>query len=185
MITPHEIVLGLKEHDRRIIEYIIVSIFPVVKRWVLRNQGTVDDSKDVFHDGLLIVMRNIQKDEFSISSEFSTYFIAICKHRWHHELKNKARITFTDSIMDNLVDNPYDPIEDEKYQIFLSIMDKLDLRSKELIKLVLEKKSQPEIAALMNFKNVQAVADKKKNCIKKIISELRENMDFKELQGEI
>ena len=59
MITPQEIVLGLKEGDRRIIEYLIVSIFPVVKRWVLRNKGTVDDSKDVFHDGLLIVMRNI------------------------------------------------------------------------------------------------------------------------------
>jgi RNA polymerase sigma factor (sigma-70 family) len=185
MSTHEEIFIGLEGGNKKIIDNLNVTVFPVVKRWVLRNHGTEEDSKDVFHDALLIIIDKIHDENFCLDCEFSTYLIAVCKHRWFHELRKKSRMVLSDKIVDNLIDIPYDPIEDKKYQIYLSLIAKLDTRSKELIKLILAKKTLKEIAAIMKFKNPQAVADKKKNCIKKLINELIENKDYKELIDEL
>lgn len=185
MNTPEEIVTYLKKGDRKTIEQLSSLLLPVVSKWILKNHGTTEDVKDVFHDAWLIVIDKIRSEELIFNCQFSTYFISICKHLWYHELRKKSRLILTENIIDNLVDIPYDPIEDKKYQIYLSLINKLDTRSKELIRLILLKKPQNEIAVEMNFKNVQAVADKKKNCIKRMINELLENNDYNELQSEI
>jgi RNA polymerase sigma factor (sigma-70 family) len=185
MLTLQDILFGIEGDNKKTIEGLKKSVFPFVLNWILKNHGTKEDAKDVFHDALLIVLDKIQTGRLTLNCEFSTYLISVCKHLWYHELRKKSRIVLSEQISDGYIDIPYDPIEDKKYQIYLSLIEKLDSRSQELIKHVLEKKSQSEIAEIMNFKNIQAVADKKKNCLKKLIKDLIENKEYKEFRSEI
>jgi FixJ family two-component response regulator len=60
-------------------------------------------------------------------------------------------------------------IEDQKYHAFIEALNELDPRSQAVMEASLNGKSNEEIAQDMGFINPQAVADKKKNCKKKLI----------------
>ena len=193
------------EDDRKIVNQMRTSIFPMVKKWVQKNKGTLEDAEDIFNDAILIMHEKIKNNTLTINCKFSTYFMSICMHLWHKVLRKRLQMPiafdfeidgFVDIsyeltedekavMIDEFIDIPYDSTEDEKYEIYLSVFDRLDPRCKELIKLKTENKSNAEIARIMNFKNTQAVADKKKSCMKKLVKELAKNKDYKEFKDEL
>ena len=207
MCNAGDYIKGFKEEDRKIIDRLKKSIFPIVRTFILKNNGTLEDAKDVFNDTILIVCDKIKNNNFTLTCGFPTFFMSICVRLWYKELRKKTEIVSIDSFMteeftdmpydlieteieeyglkiDEPVDTPYDPTEDKKFEIFLSAFEKLDPKCKELMKLSFENKSNPEIARIMNFQKTQAVADKKNSCIKKLAKELTQSKDYKEFINE-
>ncbi len=68
--------------------------------------------------------------------------------------------------------------------MLLDALHKLDRRSLAVMEASLNGKTNDEIAAKMGFLNSQAVADKKKNCKKKLIRILAGDTENKELTNE-
>lgn len=66
-------------------------------------------------------------------------------------------------------------VEAEKYYAFIEALNGLDPKSHAVMEASLNGKSNDKIAAEMGFINSQAVADKKKNCKKKLIRILAAN----------
>jgi len=175
----------LKVENRKKIQELCVKEFLPVSNWIKKNHGTEEDSKDIFYDAIIIVLSKMDSGTLVLNCELSTFFFSVCKHLWYHEYRKRVKLSLTDTIDDKLIDSPYDDTEDKKHQLFISLFDKLDKKSKELFKHVFEQKSYSEIACIMNFKNAQAVADKKKNCIKRMTSELINSSEYKEQLDEI
>lgn len=67
--------------------------YPVVEQYVLRNQGTSDEAKDVFQDTLLILLTTMREPDFYLTAALSTYVFAISKHLWLRHLKREDRYT--------------------------------------------------------------------------------------------
>lgn len=183
MLQAVDFVKGLKEEDEQIIGQLRKNIFIILRKWIQKNNGSLEDAEDIFSDTILIVFDKIKNDRLTLDCEFSTYFIAIGKHLWYKELRNRLKMPRADDfLIDGLSDTPYDPAEDIKYEIYLSLFEKLDPKSQEVMKLTLEEKSQSEIAEILDFKNAQAVADKKNSCKKKLVKELTKCKEYQELK---
>ena len=177
---------GLKENDRKTIDKLKTTIFPMLISWMQDRQGVLEDTEDIFNDAILIVLNKIRNNSLTLCCEFPTFFIAICKNLWRQKLRKKSQMPIANNIViEELSDTPYDSTKDIKHQIYLSVFDKLDPGCKELIKLKTENRSNAEIAKIMGFKNAQAVADKKKSCMKKIAKEIAKSKEYKEFKDEL
>jgi RNA polymerase sigma factor (sigma-70 family) len=188
MYNNKEIIDGLIHDDRKIISNIYKTQYPIVSGWIKKNSGSADDSQDIFHEAFLVIIRRIRAKGLSLEKgSFSTYLFAICKHLWYQELRNRSRVQRIEiqDFNEPMDSESYDELEEKKLQIFLDQINLLETKCRKLLLLYCEKKSLPEIMRIMGFKNTQAVADKKKNCRKKLIQNLLNNKEYKELQGEI
>jgi len=178
MLSRNEVLMRLKARDKAVIETIYKCLFPSLNHWITINSGTMADAEDVFHDSLLCIMIKLDKQAINLSCDFSTYFISICRNKWFQILyKRKRLIPLTaESLqtpmadrdeLSNMEDAEY--FEDLKYHAFIEALNELDPKSHAVMEASLNGKSNEEIAHEMGFINPQAVADKKKNCKKKLI----------------
>lgn len=178
MLSRNEVLLRLKARDKAIIEVIYKCLFPSLNHWISINSGTREDAEDVFHDSLLCVITKLDTQAINLTCDFSTYFISICRNKWFQILcKRKRLIPLTIDNMQTPLNERDEPenmeddesIEDQKYHAFIEALNELDPKSQAVMEASLNGKSNEEIALEMGFNNPQAVADKKKNCKKKLI----------------
>ena len=173
-----DLIQGLKENDTKTVDLLRKTLFPRVKRQILNNSGTPEDAEDMFNSVILTVLEKIENDTLTVTCKFSTYFMAICKNLWQQELRKRKQMPAADDFMlNNFADTPYNPTKDQQCRMLYSAVEKLDAKSAKLIMLMLEGKSNSEIAKLMNFKNTQAVADKKHSCMKKLVKMIAQSKD--------
>ena len=61
-----------------------------IEHYVLNNNGTVDDAKDIYHEAYIIVWRNIQLDRFYPENEnaLAGYLYRIGKNKWLDHLRS-------------------------------------------------------------------------------------------------
>lgn len=178
MLSRNEVLMKLKSRDKTIIEAIYKSLFPSLNYWITMNSGSREDAEDVFHDSLLCVMIKLDAQVINLTCDFSTYFISICRNKWFQILCKRRRLIplTVESLQtqvnerDELTDmEDCESIEDQKYHAFIEALNLLDPQSQAVMEASLNGKSNEEIALEMGFINPQAVADKKKNCKKKLI----------------
>lgn len=193
MLSRNEVLMRLKARDKVVIEKIYNCLFPSLNHWISINSGTREDAEDVFHDSLLCVMIKLDTQVISLTCDFSTYFISICRNKWLQILyKRKRLISLTSESLQKPMadqDEPSDmedpeSIEDQKYQAFIEALNELDPKSQAVMEASLNGKSNEEIAHEMGFINPQAVADKKKNCKKKLIRIISECPLYKNQMNE-
>ena len=63
-----------------------------VINYVSRNQGDRSDGLDVFHDGIVVLDRNIRQDKFRGESEVQGYLYSICRFSWNNERRKRAKM---------------------------------------------------------------------------------------------
>ena len=187
MYSNNEIIEGLMQNDSRIVNEIYRTQYPIIRAWVRKNNGSIIDTDDIFHEAFLIIFRKLKSEKLLLTCSFSTYLFSICKHLWFKELRRRARIQVCEiDDFKELVDlDTYNEIEERKFQIFLKNVNLLGEKCKQLFLLYSNKRSLPEIMKMMGFKNTQAVADKKKNCRKILLRKLINCKEYKELGNEI
>ena len=66
--------------------------YQIVKRFILKNSGTEDDSLDVFQDAMLILVEKLRKDDFVLSASLKTYVLAIVKHLWFKKIRDTVKV---------------------------------------------------------------------------------------------
>jgi RNA polymerase sigma factor (sigma-70 family) len=187
MCSNEEIIDGLINNDRTIINTIYKTQYPIILGWIKKNSGSADDTDDIFHEAFIIVINKLRADGILLNCSFSTYLFSICKHLWFQELRKRSRVQLIDIQKYNNLEYSElnNELEERKRQIFLKQISFLETKCRQLLLLYCKRKSLPEIMHIMGFRNTQAVADKKKNCRKTLIKNLLNSKEYKELQSEI
>lgn len=185
--SNEQIIDGFIQNDRTIIKYLYESQYPVIHGWIKKNSGNEYDANDIFHETFLIILRKLKKEKLTINCCFTTYFFSISKHLWLQELRKRSRIHTKDiqEFNEISIEESDTELEEKKLDIFLEQINRLETKCRDLMLLHCQKKSLSEIKNLLGFINTQAVADKKKNCRKKLIQNLLNCKEYKELQSEV
>lgn len=72
-----------------------------VKRYILYNSGNEDDAQDIFHDAIIVFMKNVQRPDFVFSAAPGTYLYQIAKFHWLKRLKKvEKNVTWQDNESD-------------------------------------------------------------------------------------
>ena len=116
-MTDQEILTGLRQNDRKIMEYLYKTLAPPIFKHVLSNNGTKDDAKDVFQETFIKVLKNIQEDRYTDNNKFEAYFIQIARYTWtDHFRTNKTHFVGDD---DFLLERADESDEDALMQLIL------------------------------------------------------------------
>jgi RNA polymerase sigma factor (sigma-70 family) len=65
--------------------------YPMVEKFVRRNNGTAEQARDLFQETLLVLLQKVRQPDFTLSCSLPTYLFAISKNRWLKQLKSRRR----------------------------------------------------------------------------------------------
>ncbi|MBL0053066.1 MAG: hypothetical protein IPP29_16930 [Bacteroidetes bacterium] len=72
---------------------IYTSCFPIIRSMVLKNNGTIDDARDVFQESILILFQNSDKEQFELRVSTCTYLYSIARNKWLRNVRTFDRRT--------------------------------------------------------------------------------------------
>lgn len=156
----------------------LYTYFPVVKKFVLKNNGTRQEAEDVFQEGLVIFCNKITKPDFVLSSSINTYLYSVCKLLWLDELKKKNKSIKNNTIEltdEHLIDTVNTDIEEDKpIRNAQQAVMQLGAKCKEILELFYFKKmSMKEIAQKVGFASEKGAKNQKYRCIEKAKENLK------------
>lgn len=168
--------------DPSVLKKIYRESFPVVRSYVLANNGSESDAKDVFQDSITNAWMNERQGRFIPDSENSigAYVFTIAKHKWLDKLRSKShRSTMRlvrDEVEDKLLDS--ETVDDIDVEYLNRLYVGLDEKCQILLKkFYFEKMSMREIAVDLSV-GEESVRTMKYRCVMKLRKrhlELQEN----------
>jgi RNA polymerase sigma factor (sigma-70 family) len=156
----------------------LYAYFPVVKKFILKNNGTRQEAEDIFQEGLVIFCNKLSKPDFVLSCSINTYVYSVCKLLWLDELKKKHKqikhdsIAFNDELLTNSIGVDID--DDRPLKQAQEAVMKLGQKCKELLELFyFRKASMKEIAISLGFTSEKVAKNQKYRCIEKAKAHLK------------
>lgn len=90
-MTDQDIVNLIRNNKYSPVMKNLYAYLPVVKKFVLKNNGTRQEAEDIFQEGLVIFCNKINKTDFLLTCSINTYLYSVCKLLWLDELKRKIK----------------------------------------------------------------------------------------------
>jgi len=176
---------GIRKSNSTVIREIYKEYHKAIVHLVETNSGTKDDAHDVFQEGLVIVFQKVQKADFQLTSNFLTYFYAICRNIWLNKLRKKSNKEVTlDAKMLSMVEDTTDSTIDQSEQFFLyrKMFLRLGKDCQRLLDLFLQKVKMAEIMEHMGYGSISYTKKRKFLCKEKLVKLIKEDPSFKELK---
>jgi RNA polymerase sigma factor (sigma-70 family) len=129
---------------------------PMIKLMVFQTGGSTEDARDIFQDGLIIMLEKLDDKKFVLTCKFKTFLYCVCEHLWKTLLeKRQAASNYLTRSPEPESDNDITEAMDHRLyeEIFQEVFKTLDPISKKILKLYWEEKSPQEIADKLGYTN--------------------------------
>jgi RNA polymerase sigma factor (sigma-70 family) len=85
---------AIRNNDENALKLLYKANYPKIERYVIGNNGTAEEAKDIFQDAFVAVWRNIQLGKFEAQQEGSleAYLFRISKNKWLDHLRFSKRM---------------------------------------------------------------------------------------------
>lgn len=177
---------GLRDGDEKIIYNIYQDFFPKIKHFIVKNEGSHQESEEVFQMALFQLISRLRVSEIEITSSFEGYFFTVCKNLWRRELNFKKRwvrnenlITLT-SEEDNVTEAI---IYQERWDLFENNIAKLSDNCRKLLRDHFDKVSYSEIVKKFNYANENVAFQRMFKCKKKLTDLIKKDKNYLKLKG--
>ena len=108
----------------------------MIRLMVYQMGGTSEDARDIFQDGLIIMLEKLDTKEFALTCKFKVFLYCICEHLWKSVLaKRRAATNYLTSRLETESNNDFaDQIDHQLYEkIFREVFETLDPVSKKIL----------------------------------------------------
>lgn len=145
----------------------LYSLYPKIEALVISKGGQKQDASDVFQEALIILIRNLEKSDFKLTSSFYTYLYSVCRFIWKDTQKKFSKEELK-NFNDSEIAYFHSVLEEKKYQRAERAFLELGERCQELLQLFYHKAlSFKDIANVMNFKSEKIAKNQKYKCLTK------------------
>ncbi|PID91134.1 MAG: hypothetical protein CSA96_09970 [Bacteroidetes bacterium] len=187
-LSENEVIAGIKRHDVRILESIYRKHYPIIEAFVLHNNGSREEARDVFQEAMIIIYNKSRAGALELRCRFGTYLYAVCKKIWmqerrkyslHLDLLKKKPLVVHDS-------GPEQDLLLQKYarKLFDKHFAALSPDCQQILQMYFNELSVEQIRAAMNYKNQHHAADRKYRCKKSLIKRIMNDPLFERIQNE-
>jgi RNA polymerase sigma factor (sigma-70 family) len=156
---------------------------PMIRLMVCQMGGSVEDSKDIFQDGLMIMLEKIDNKDFVLTCKFKTFLYCVCENLWKAILvKRQSASNYLTRRIETDSGNDFTELLDNKlYQtIFTEVFDSLDNVSKKILKLYWHDVSPQEIAERLGY-SYGYVRKKKCEAQGELIEKVKQHPDYRRI----
>ncbi len=116
---------AIKANDEDALKSLYEDNYFKIEMYVLNNNGTTEDAKDIYQEAFIAVWRNIQLDKFYPENESSLegYLYRIAKNKWLDHLRS-GRYKKTTSINDSATNLEDDVLPEENIRYITEVKNK-------------------------------------------------------------
>jgi len=152
--TDFEVIECLRERKSYVVRYLSDKYLPMIRFMVLKMGGTTEDARDIFQEGLMVMIEKLDDRNFSLSCKFKTLLYSICENMWKMSLKKKqsaanylsrARVINEEEDISESIDNAL------CREIFQDVYNSLDPVGKKILSLYWEDVSPQDIALKLGY----------------------------------
>jgi len=155
------------------------SIRAQVRSVIRRARGHSQDWEDIFHDGIIVLEKNIRQGKFKGDSKLSVYLAGICKYICFNYNRKEGRQTSVEEIprdKQTITISPEELMISEELKTILSKeLDKLKEPCKEVLRMWQLNYKAEEIAQKLNLNSASYARKQKFRCIKKLMESIKAN----------
>jgi RNA polymerase sigma factor (sigma-70 family) len=152
--TDNEIIECLRNRQSYVVRYLSDRYMPMIRLMVYQLGGTTEDARDIFQDGLIIMLEKLDNKEFALTCKFKTFLYCVCEKLWISVLdKRQAAANYLTRRMEPENDKDFTELMDQKMyeDIFRDAFETLDPISKKILKLYWQEVSPQEIADKLGY----------------------------------
>ncbi|MEM9023426.1 MAG: sigma-70 family RNA polymerase sigma factor [Bacteroidota bacterium] len=175
--------------EERAIRQILKKNGPVVKQFVLKNGGTMDDAEDILYAAVTSLVFNVRDGKFNGESALGTYLFAIAKRQWYKAFSREHKQEQRERDWGQLAPS-HEPYEDlslteDRSRFLESVLSGLREGCREVLMLWSQHYSMEEIAAHLGFKNAQVAMNKKSKCFKQLLGVVEDSPQLKSVLADL
>jgi RNA polymerase sigma factor (sigma-70 family) len=152
--TDKEIIECLRNRQSYVVRYLSERYMPMIRLMVYQMGGSLEDAKDIFQDGLIIMLEKIDNVDFTLTCKFKTYLYCVCENMWKSVLvKRQAATNYLQRRVQEDNDADFTELQDNKLyeNIFSDVLATLDPVSQKILKLYWQEMSPKEIADKLGY----------------------------------
>ena len=169
-LNEQQLLNGLAKNDARAIETIYKNNFSMVQAFILNNNGSYDDARDIFQESMIVLYENVKTDSFVLTCQIKTYVYSICRRLWLKRLQQMSRFSGQVENLEETVPVEEDLEMQEKRNADFAIMERamgsLGEPCKSLLEAYyLQKKGMTEIAETFGYTNADNAKNQKYKCL--------------------
>lgn len=153
-----------KKRRSRAFRELYQKCFPLVRQYVLKNSGTVDEAMDLFQETITTAYYNLLNNKFRGDASLPKYVNSIARNLWLMKLRKKALDTVP---LENQQIEEKDDIAD--HSLLYHLLDKLGEGCRRIIKrYYFDEERMEDIATALGLGSAQAAKNKKYRCMQKL-----------------
>lgn len=172
-LNEQSLLKGLANNDSQAVEALYKSHFSMIQHFVLNNNGSFDDARDVFQEAMITLYEKVQSDSFVLSCQIKTYLYSICKHLWLKRLQQMGKYSSPLNMEEESI-----PVEadledfeqkDAAFEIMNRALNSLGEPCKGLLEgYYLNKKGMQELAEDFGYTNADNAKNQKYKCLMRL-----------------
>lgn len=168
------------------IEKLYRNFFNDVKYYVIKNNGTLDDAKDLFQEVCVSYIKILEHPDGKNILDERSYLLGMARNMWIKQLqKNKNNVEFNPAI--HQPDDENDTGRQKQSKVMDLVLQKLKEISDDCRSIIFEsfymKKPNAELARMFGYSE-QFVKVKKHRCLQGLKRLVQESGDYKLIQLE-
>ncbi|MDB5277695.1 sigma-70 family RNA polymerase sigma factor [Ferruginibacter paludis] len=161
---------GLAENDKKSIETIYRQNYSMIQSFVLNNNGSADDARDIFQEAMVVLYEKAKLSSFLLSCQLKTYLYSICRRLWLKRLQQMSKFSTQVENLEETVAVEEEIEEHEKvnndFILMEHAMNKIGEPCKSLLDAYyLQKKNMLEIAGEFGYTNADNAKTQKYKCL--------------------
>ena len=82
---------GLANNESKAVETIYKDNFNMVQAFIINNNGSYDDARDIFQEAMIALYEKAQSESFVLTCKINTYVYSVCRRLWLKRLQQLGR----------------------------------------------------------------------------------------------
>ncbi len=164
---------GLANNDAKAAETIYKDNFNMVQSFILNNNGSYDDARDIFQEAMIVLYENAKNESFVLTCKITTYVYSVSRRLWLKRLQHNNRYVLQADSLEETVAVEEDIELQERKNADFAIMEQalngLGAPCKGLLEAYyLQKKDMTEIAETFGYTNADNAKNQKYKCLMRL-----------------
>ena len=166
-LLRHEVSAQLADPTDKRIDDLYEKGFVAFAKFAARRRTSYEDTKDIFHDAMVVYFEKLSDPGFHINTTADRYVVGIAKHLWIRRFTRDQRQVALDEHLAQAIPEDFFPRESEIS--LLNFLERTVQRCLDLLqKFYFEKLSLRDIARSLGYRTEHSAAVQKFKCIGKL-----------------
>lgn len=171
--TDREVILGVLNNSVEALNKLYAAYFPMVLQFILNNNGSEDDAKDVYQETIIVLYNKIKGGNFELTSKLNTYIYSVSRRIWLKKLtqhsKKTSNITDYEDVLAVEEDVEQHEEKDMQFDKMATALEGLGEPCKTIIQdFYIHNQSMQHICEKFGYTNADNAKNQKYKCLQRL-----------------